>query len=84
MLRRSFTLCAAAGLASLFFVSSASAKPDYRVILWNASGICQIYDFSWGGPPLPSDFHIVTRRLPSFTAALNAKAGLVRRGHCSL
>lgn len=83
MLRRSFTLCAAAGLVGLFFVGSASAM-DFRVIHWNATGICQIYDFSWGGPPLPSNYHIVTPPLRSFTAALKAKDRLMRRGVCSI
>jgi hypothetical protein len=54
------------------------------VIKWGITGVCQIYDFGWGGRPIPPDYHVLTRPLPSFTAALRAKDRLARRGRCTL
>jgi len=83
-MRRSLMLCAAAGVASLFLMGSANAASDFRVIKWSLTGVCQIYDFGWGGRPIPGDYRILTRPLPSFGAALRAKDRLARRGRCTL
>jgi hypothetical protein len=73
------------GAAAAFFViSPAEAAPDFRVIQWDATKVCQIYDFGWGGRPIPSNYRVLTRPLPSFGAALRAKDALARRGRCSL
>jgi hypothetical protein len=86
MLRRSLVLSTAAGLAiaGLFAASPAKAEPDYRVIRWSLTGVCQIYDFGFGGRPIPSDYRTLTPPLPSFTAALRAKDALARRGACTI
>jgi len=42
-----------AAAAAFFVTSSAQAAPDYRVIRWDFTGICQVYDFGWGGRPIP-------------------------------
>jgi hypothetical protein len=73
------------GAAAAFFViSPAQAAPDFRVIQWDITKVCQIYDFGLGGRPIPSNYRILTRPLPSFGAALRAKDALARRGRCSL
>jgi len=82
-MRHGLMLCAAAGIASLFLMGSASAS-DFRVIKWRLTGVCQIYDFGWGGKPIPWDYRILTRPLPTFGAALRAKDHLARRGACTL
>ena len=83
-MRRSLILFAAAGLAGLFLAGPANAMSDFRVIKWSITGVCQIYDFGWGGRPIPWDYRVMTPPLPSFTAALRAKDRLARRGRCSL
>lgn len=87
-MRRSLILCAVLGLTGLFSTgfsaTSANAASDYRVIKWSVTGICQIYDFGWGGRPIPPDYRILTRSLPTFGAALGAKDRLARRGRCTL
>ena len=84
MLRRSVALSTAAGLAmiGLFAASPARAEPDYRVIQWDITRICQIYDFGFGGRPIPSNYRTLTPPLPTFTAALRAKAALYHHGRC--
>jgi hypothetical protein len=82
-MRRNLILCAAAGLAGLCLSSAASAA-DFRVIKWNITGVCQIYDFGWGGRPIPPNYRVLTRPLPTFGAALRAKDSLARRGRCTL
>ena len=47
----------AAATAS-FVTSSAQAAPDFRVIRWDFTRICQIYDFGWGGRPIPSNYRV--------------------------
>jgi hypothetical protein len=71
--------------ATAFFVTSpAQAAPDFRVIRWDFTRICQIYDFGWGGRPIPSNYRVMTPPLPNFRAAVRAKGSLARsilRGH---
>lgn len=82
-MRRNVILCAVAGLAGLFFASPASAA-SYRVIQWNITKICQIYDFGFGGGPIPHNYRVLTGPLRTYGAALRAKDSLARRGRCSL
>ena len=87
-MRRTMMLCAALGMTALFttgaFVQPAHAESDFRVIKWSITGVCQIYDFGWGGKPIPWDYHVMTRPLPDFAVALRAKDSLARRGMCTL
>jgi hypothetical protein len=84
MLRRSLVLSTAAGLAmaGLFAATPAKAEPDYRVIQWDLTRICQIYDFGFGGRPIPSNYRTLTPPLPTFSDALRAKNVLSHHGRC--
>lgn len=82
-MRRSIILCAVLGLAGLFATSPANAAA-FRVIKWDITGVCQIYDFGWGGRPIPANYRVLTGPLPTFGAALSAKDRLARRGMCTL
>jgi hypothetical protein len=84
MLRRNVALSTTAGLAmiGLFAASPAKAEPDFRVIQWDITRICQIYDFGFGGRPIPSNYHTLTPPLATFTAALHAKQALSHHGQC--
>ena len=59
-------------------------RPTFRVIQWDFTRICQIYDFGWGGRPIPSNYRVLTPPLPSFRAAVRAKSQLARHGRCSI
>jgi hypothetical protein len=72
------------GAVGAFFVLSPARAADFRVIQWNASRACQIYDFSWGFRPIPPDYRVLTKSLPSYSAALSAKNALARRARCSV
>jgi len=64
---------------------SARRKPRISVSLGGASTkVCQIYDMSWGFKPIPPDYKVLTKSLPSFDAALKSKAGLAKKGQCSV
>lgn len=52
------------------------------MIQWNITKVCQIYDFGFGGRPIPSNYRVLTGPLPSYAAALRAKNRLWRRGRC--
>ena len=86
MLRRSVVLSTTAGLAmaGLFAATPAKAEPDFRVIQWDLTRICQIYDFGFGGRPIPSNYRTLTPPLPTFTAAVRAKSALAQRGACTI
>ena len=80
MKRLTFVLLGAMGA---FFVLSPAQAADFRVIKWNVTKICQVYDMGWGFKPIPPDYKVLTKSLPSFDAALKAKAGLAKKGKCS-
>ena len=73
-----------AAATAFLVISPAQAAPDFRVIQWDITRVCQIYDFGLGGRPIPSNYRVLTKPLPSFGAALRAKDALARRGRCSL
>lgn len=81
MLRRSLLLGAALGVA---LMATAPAEASWRVIKWNTTGMCQIWDFGVDGAPFPYDFHMMSRPLPSFAAALSVKNRLWNAGRCTL
>jgi hypothetical protein len=68
--------------SAFVFAGSAQAAPRFRVIQWDLSHICQIYDFGWGGRPIPSNYRILTPPMRSYGAALRAKEALRAHGAC--
>jgi hypothetical protein len=72
------------GAVGAFFILSPAQAADFRVIQWNASRACQIYDFSWGFRPIPPDYKVLTKSLPTYAAELSAKNALARRAHCTV
>jgi hypothetical protein len=72
------------GVVGAFFILSPAQAADFRVIQWNLTKVCQIYDFGWGLRPIPADYKVLTRPLPTFGAALKAKDGLAHHGRCSV
>jgi hypothetical protein len=84
MRRGSLMLCAAVGVVAVGLFTTSSAQASYRVIQWRGTHVCQIYDFGWGGRPIPSNYRVLTGPLPSFGAALRAKNHLWHQGRCSI
>ena len=81
-MRRSLILCTAVGFVVAALVATSPAHASFRVIKWNVTSICQIYDFGVGGPPIPSNYRVPTGPLPSYSAALRAKDRLWHQGRC--
>ncbi|MEZ5820723.1 MAG: hypothetical protein R3D82_07945 [Xanthobacteraceae bacterium] len=84
-MRRVFALCAASSLAlsALTLTSSAQAAP-FHIIKWSGTNICQVWDNGIPTKPWPSDYKAVSKKLPTFDAALKVKAGLMKKGVCKL
>ena len=49
------------GAVGAFFVLSPAEAKDFRVLQWNATKVCQIFDFGWGLKPFPSDYTVLTK-----------------------
>ena len=82
-MRGYLTLCAAAGIVAAGFLATSPAQASFKVIKWEGNNFCQIWDYGLPTRPFPADYHVMTKSLPSFDAALSAKARLRKHGHCS-
>lgn len=81
-MRRLLIGCATVGLAASAFVmaSPAQASP-YHLIRWS-SGYCQVWDEFWPAPGWPTDYSIISGRLPTMDAAQETKARLIAEQRC--
>jgi hypothetical protein len=74
-----------AGIGALMVTSFVPAPADaapYRVIRWNVTHLCQIWDFGLPTRPWPGDYTIVSKRHATFGAAFAAEQRLVERRRC--
>jgi ABC-type glycerol-3-phosphate transport system substrate-binding protein len=81
MSRRILMLAAIAAAAA--FITTAPADAAWRVIKWDITGVCQIWNFGVDGKPIPFDYRVMSRALPTFGAAVNAKERLFHAGRCT-
>jgi len=91
VMRRVTALFAAAGIAaaSLIVTSLAVITPaqaGYYVIRWDNTGICQIWNDEMTSKPLrwPSDYKVVSKPVPTFTAAAAVQEQMRQQRHCTL
>lgn len=84
-MRRVFALCAASSLALAAVALSGPAQAaPFHVILWSGSNFCQIWDNGVPTKPMPANYKAVSKKVPTFDAALKVKAGLMKKGVCKL
>jgi hypothetical protein len=83
-MHRSLILAAAAGIVAIGALTASPAQAAYRVIKWDITNICQIWDFGLSGQPIPPTYRVMTPPLPTFNAALHAKNRLWHAGQCLL
>lgn len=90
-MRRATALCAAAGItASSLVISSLAvvspAQAGYYVIRWDNTGICQIWNEDLTSKPLrwPSDYAVVSKPVPTFTAAAAIQEKMRQQRRCTL
>ena len=71
------------GAVGAFFVLTPAQASDYRVIQWNDTRICQVYDMTWQIKPITSNYKVLTKKsLPTFAAAVDAKSKIAKQANC--
>jgi hypothetical protein len=79
-------LCAAAGIAVSALAVAGPAQAGYYVIRWDNTGICQIWNEDLRYKPMqwPSDYKIVSKPVPTFSAAMDVQLKMRQQRHCTL
>ena len=85
-MRRATALCATIGIAVSGLALTSPAQAGYYVIRWDNTGICQIWNEEMTSKPLqwPSDYKVVSKPVPTFTAAAAAQEKMRQQRHCTL
>ena len=85
-MRRATALCAAASIAVAGLAVASPAQAGYYVIRWDNTGICQIWNEDLTSKPLqwPSDYKVVSKPVPTFTAAAAVQEKMRQQRHCTL
>ena len=85
-MRRATALCAAASTAVSGLALTSPAQAGYYVIRWDNTGICQIWNEDLTSKPLqwPSDYKVVSKPAPTFTAASAVQEKMRQQRHCTL
>jgi hypothetical protein len=62
------------------------AQAGYYVIRWDNTGVCQIWNEEMTSKPIqwPSDYKVVSKPVPTFTAAAAAQEKMRQQRHCTL
>jgi len=79
---RKMVLFAAAGLAAATVLATSPADASYRVIRWNVTGVCQIWDYGMPTRPFPPNYRIMSHAQKTFGAALRIKERNWNRWSC--
>jgi hypothetical protein len=85
-MRRVTALCAAAGIAASCLAIAAPAQAGYYVIRWENTGICQIWNESLTSKPWqwPSTYKVVSKPVPTLTAAMAVQQTMRDQRRCTL
>ena len=83
-MRRFSIVCAALGLAATALVATSPAQASFKVIRWDTTGVCEIWDNAFSTKPFPSDYKTVSHSVPTFMDALAAKDKLFHAAKCTL
>jgi hypothetical protein len=75
-------LSAAAGIALTALAATSPAEAAFHLIRWDGTGICQIWDQSIPGKPIPSTYKTVSKPVATFGDALAMKDGMLKKGSC--
>lgn len=82
MIKRSLIVSTTIAFAATALIATTPAQAaPYKVVKWDLTRMCQIYDFGTGKPML-SDYKVLTKPLSSFSAASSAEKHLWRKGKC--
>ena len=85
-MRRATALCAAAGIAVSGLALTSPAQAGYYVIRWDNTGVCQIWSEDLTSKPLqwPSDYKVVSKPVPTLSAAMAVQDTMRQRRNCNL
>jgi hypothetical protein len=85
-MRRATALCAAAGIIVSALAVVRPAQAGYYVIRWDNTGICQIWNETLTQKPWrwPADYKVVSKPLPTFSAAMAVQETMRQQRHCTL
>jgi len=83
-MRRFSTVCAVLGLAATAFVATSPAQASYKVIRWDTTGVCELWDNAFATKPFASDYKTISHSVPTFMDALATKDKLFQRAKCTL
>ncbi len=83
-MRRFSIVCAALGLAATALVATSPAQASYKVIRWDNTGVCEIWDSAFAIKPFATDYKTVSRSVPTFTDAIATKDRLFHAARCTL
>jgi hypothetical protein len=91
IMRRASALCAAVCLAVAAIAVAAiavvsPAEAGYYVIRWDNTGICQIWNEDLTFKPLqwPSDYKVVSKPVPTLSAAMTVQEKMRLQHRCTL
>ena len=85
-MRRASALCAATCIAVTAIAVAGPAQAGYYVIRWDNTGICQIWNEDLNFKPLhwPSDYKVVSKPVPTLTAAMTVQEKMRLQHRCTL
>ena len=85
-MRRASALCAAACIAVTAIAVVSPAQAGYYVIRWDNTGICQIWNEDLTFKPLqwPSDYKVVSKPVPTLSAAMTVQEKMRLQHRCTL
>ena len=92
-MRRVTALCAAVTIAASTLVSGAAVakhmrapEAGYYLIRWDNTGVCQIWNTEMSSQPVKflSDYKVVSKPVPTFTAAAALQEQMRMSHHCTL
>ena len=85
-MRRVTVFCAAAGIAASGLIVVSPAHAGYYVIRWDNTGVCQIWNEDLTSKPLqwPSTYKVVSKPVPTFTAAAAVQEKMRQQRLCTL
>jgi hypothetical protein len=86
IMRRVTAFCTAAGIAASSLAVVSPAQAGYYVIRWDNTGICQIWNEDLTSKPWqwPSTYKVVSKPIPTFTAAAAVQEKMRQERHCTL
>ncbi|HEX9470272.1 MAG TPA: hypothetical protein VF957_12090 [Bradyrhizobium sp.] len=84
-MRRATALCAAAGIIVSALAVISPAQAGYYLIRWDNTGVCQVWNDTLTFKPWrwPSEYKVVSKPVPTLSAAMAMKEEMRQQRHCT-